>query len=287
MSDEIEELADDTVIEPIQAHNTPRTLGMLTDIGRKRKVDEDSILATKISVATESKNRKFTLLMVADGMGGPGNGEKASKLALNAIARTVIPYLIDGKHPTDALEDGIATANRDILAHIDEHPEHDGMGTTAVCAIVESGYAHIANIGDSRAYVVDGRNIKRITKDHSYVQAMVDAGEITDEEARTHPSGNQITKAIGPTPSEKPDLFKIRLAPDESLLLCCGGVMAHLTDGDIHDLVAGFDPQVACQRIVDTANERGGSDNISLIILSSGSDDSIHVTDEMTVMDLG
>ena len=251
-----------------------RKIGMLTDVGQVRTVDEDSILAADLSFGVNSESSKFLLLAVADGMGGHAKGEEASKIALNAIARAVIPDLLNNTPFTKILEKGIQNANQDILDYTAENPEASGMGTTSVCAVVKDNQIHLANVGDSRAYRVSDDEICRVTKDHSYVQALIDEGDITEEQAREHPRKNEITRAVGIMPSIEVDTMKLTLDSDESLLLCCDGVIAHLSDDDIHKIIRdSSDPQTACQEIVDLANERGGSDNISLIILSSeGSD---------------
>ena len=251
-----------------------RTIGMLTDVGKVRTIDEDSILAADLSFGVNSESSKFLLLAVADGMGGHAKGEEASKIALNAIARTAIPELLNDTPFTELLEKGIQNANQDILDYTAKYPESSGMGTTSVCAVVKGNEVHLANVGDSRAYVISDDEIRGVTKDHSYVQALVDEGKITQAEAREHPKKNIITKAVGISPSVEADKSILTLGSDESLLLCCDGVIAHLTDEDIHKIINDSpDPQSACQKIVDTANERGGSDNISLIILSAGGPD--------------
>ena len=251
-----------------------REIGMLTDVGQVRTVDEDSILAAKLSFGVNSKSNNFHLLVVADGMGGHAKGEEASKIALSAISRSVISELVNDTPFTKLLEQGIQNANQDILDHTARHPESSGMGTTSVCAIVEGNAVHLANVGDSRAYVISDDEIRRVTKDHSFVQSLVDRGEITEVESREHPQKNVITKAIGIGTSIEADTMRLTLDSDESLLLCCDGVIAHLPDDDIHIIIRDSpDPQTACKEIVDMANERGGSDNISLIILSpEGSD---------------
>ena len=253
------------------ASHKKRSVAYLTDIGQVRTVDEDSILAANLSFGVNSKSTQFHLLVVADGMGGHAKGEDASKIALNAISKTVIPELLSEIPLTELLKVGIQNANQDILDHIDKNPETSGMGTTSVCAIVKDNEVYLANVGDSRAYVISNDEIRRVTKDHSYVQELVDSGDITEEESREHPKKNIITKAVGIMSSVEPDMMRLTLDSDESLLLCCDGVIAHLNDDDIHKIINDSDdPQNACQKIVDLANERGGSDNISLILLSSG-----------------
>ena len=259
-----------------------RKIGMLTDVGQVRPVDEDSILVANLSFGVNSESSKFLLLAVADGMGGHAKGEEASKIALNAIARAVIPDLLNNTSFTKILEKGIQNANQDILDYTAKNPEASGMGTTSVCAVVKDNQIHLANVGDSRAYRVSDDEICRVTKDHSYVQALIDEDEITEEQAREHPRKNEITRAVGIMPSIEVDTMKLTLDSDESLLLCCDGVIAHLSDDDIHKIIRDSpDPQTACQEIVDMANERGGSDNISLIILSSeGSDTKENESDD-------
>ena len=253
-----------------------RKIGMLTDVGKVRTIDEDSILAADLSFGINSESEKFLLLAVADGMGGHAKGEEASKIALNTLTKTIIPELFGNVSFTDLLENGIKNANQEILEYTVKNPESSGMGTTTVCALVKGNNIHLANVGDSRAYVISDDGIRRVTKDHSYVQSLIDEGQITEEEARDHPQKNVITKAVGIMESVEPDTMKLTLDDDESLLLCCDGVIAHLTDEDIHKIICNENnPQNACQQIVDLANQRGGSDNISLIILSSNNEDVI------------
>ena len=250
--------------------HSSRNLGMISDVGRMRKIDEDSILALSMSFGTNSKTTEFRLLAVADGMGGHAKGEEASRIALQTIAKTVVSRLHDGVYFTKLLEDGIEEANHMIHNYANEHAEAAGMGTTAVCALLKNDKVYLANIGDSRAYVISRDDISRRTKDHSYVQMLVDEGKISEAESQTHKMKNVITKAIGTDRIAKPDTLTFMLNPDEMLLLCCDGVMAHLTDDDIYRIVSSsHDPSSACQKIVDVANERGGSDNISLIILGT------------------
>ncbi len=247
-----------------------RRIGLLTDIGRKRTVDEDSILAADLSFGINSKSHKLLLLAVADGMGGHAKGEEASKIALNTLARTVIPELFNDTPYTELLDRGIQQANQEIIDFTYENPESEGMGTTSVCALVKDNEIHLANVGDSRAYVISNDEIRQITTDDSLVQQLVDSGKITEAEARDHPQKNVITKAVGTSASVESDTRRLTLDSDETLLLCCDGVIAHLTDDDIKKIICeSIDPQTACQEIVDLANERGGSDNISLIILSA------------------
>ena len=253
-----------------------RIFGSLSDVGKVRETDEDFVSVLKLSGVFGTVH----ILAVADGMGGHAKGEVASKLATKemckvwgeSFSKIAVPELFDkGADFESVLEKGIKKANEEILEYTSKNPEASGMGTTTVCAIVdELGRVTIANVGDSRAYVIsDKSGIRQETKDHSFVQGLLDKNEINEEEARNHPNKNVITKALGLSPSLEPDIKTVQLKNDESLLLCCDGVNAHLSDDDIKKIVQETpNPQHACKKIVDMANDRGGSDNISLIILS-------------------
>ena len=252
-----------------------RIFGSLSDVGKVRETDEDFVSVLKLSGAFGTVH----ILVVADGMGGHAKGEVASKLAtkemckvwVESFSKITVPELFNDEDFESVLAKGIKNANEEILEYTSKNPEASGMGTTSVCAIVDDrGIATIANVGDSRAYVIsDKSGIHQETKDHSLVQELLDKNEINEEEARNHPNKNVITKAVGLSPSLEPDIKTVQLKNDESLLLCCDGVNAHLSDDDIKKIVQETpDPQHACKKIVDMANDRGGSDNISLIILS-------------------
>ena len=247
-----------------------RKVGWQTDVGRVRETDEDCVSVSSFGGAFGTVH----LLVVADGMGGHAKGEVASKIALSRIwvesfSKIAVPELFSETSLSSVLEKGINKANEDILEYTSKNPEATGMGTTSVCAIVTGNAVTLANVGDSRAYVISDNEIRQETKDDSLVQELVDKGDITKDEARDHPRKNEITKAVGISSSLEAAIKTVQLKNDESLLLCCDGVTAHLSDDDIKKIVQETpDPQHACKKIVDMANDRGGSDNISLIILS-------------------
>ena len=252
-----------------------RKVGWQTDVGKVRETDEDFVSVLELGGAFGTVH----LLAVADGMGGHAKGEVASKLAtkemckvwVESFSKITVPELFNDEDFESVLAKGIKNANEEILEYTSKNPEASGMGTTSVCAIVgEDSRVAIANVGDSRAYVIsDKSGIRQETKDHSFVQGLLDKNEINEEEARNHPNKNVITKALGLSPSLEPDIKTVQLKNDESLLLCCDGVNAHLSDDDIKKIVQETpDPQHACKKIVDMANDKGGTDNISLIILS-------------------
>ena len=248
-----------------------RKVGWQTDVGKVRETDEDCVSVSSFGGAFGTVH----LLAVADGMGGHAKGEVASKIALSRIwvesfSKIAVPELLNGESFYLVLKKGFEKANEDILEYTSKNPEASGMGTTSVCAIVQGNDdVTLANVGDSRAYVIGDKGIRQETKDHSFVQELVDKHEITEDQAKDHPDKNVITKAVGISSYLEADIKTVHLENDESLLLCCDGVITHLSDDDIKKIVQETpDPQHACKKIVDMANDKGGTDNISLIILS-------------------
>ncbi|TLZ94511.1 MAG: serine/threonine-protein phosphatase [Methanobacteriota archaeon] len=167
-------------------------MGFASNVGRVRPVDEDSILAIEIRTAFRSEARTRLLLMVADGMGGHRRGDVASRIAVQSVSRTLLPLLMSETDIPraiyhDELRAAIGLANQAIIAEAQIHPECEGMGTTLSLAVADGRTLHVANAGDSRAYIVNAREIYQVTRDHSLVQEMVDRGELSPEDARHHP----------------------------------------------------------------------------------------------------
>jgi len=263
-------LKEKTDSEDVQVISNNARIGLLTDIGKKRQVDEDAILAIESMSGIESKSSQKFLLVLADGMGGHSKGEVASKIVVNTIAEKISPAMLSQTNYASEMNKSIQEANQRILQYTSDHPETEGMGSTVVCAVVDGKTVHLANVGDSRIYVISKEEIRRVTKDHSYVQELIDKGEISEEEARVHPKKNVIIRAVGIYSDIKVDTMKLTLDDDESLLLCCDGQLIHVEDKEIQEVVLEADgPQEACKKLVDLANERGGEDNISVILLSS------------------
>src|SRR3989475_13134006 len=186
-------MMSDTIIR------SPRgRLGFATNVGRVRPVDEDSVLAVEIRTAYLSDVRTRLLLMVADGMGGHRRGDVASRIGVQTVARTMLPLLTSETDIARAiyhneLRAAIGIANQAIIEEAQLHPECEGMGTTLSLAIADGRTLHVANAGDSRAYIVNARESYQVTRDHSLVQEMVDRGELSPDDARHHPRKNVIT----------------------------------------------------------------------------------------------
>lgn len=244
-------------------------LGLMTDVGKKRKIDEDAILVMESVSGFESKMSQKFLLVLADGMGGHEKGEIASKISVTTIAEKFCSSMLSPVDYAINLENSICEANARILQYATEHEGAEGMGTTTVCAIVDNNDVHLAHVGDSRAYVISKEEIRQVTKDHSHVQDLIDKGEILESEATTHPKKNVITRAVGIFSEVNIDTMKLTLDEDEFLLLCCDGLIVHVDDETIKEIVINAkDPQDACVKLVNAANDKGGSDNISVILLA-------------------
>lgn len=229
-----------------------------TDIGRKRTVNEDSILTVKFG--------ESHLLAIADGLGGHAAGEIASRLALEKIENNLKSQL-NTTHKKDAIREAIADANAEIYRLSQQKPEYSGMGTTLVAATVSKSEVLICNIGDSRAYLL-GNEIRQITKDHSVVQELVDRNVISEEEAFTHAQKNLVTRTIGISKNTDPDFYEEEIS-GKKLLLCSDGLSDLLRNNEIFDIVTASPTlEKACTALIDKANERGGKDNISVILAS-------------------
>lgn len=247
-----------------------------TDQGRVRKNNQDSIYTGAIKLRGGSAR----LCLVADGMGGAKAGEQASRIA-SEVAQAQITHTLGGASPTDdtawqkLLSEAAKTANRRVYEAARADDERQGMGTTLTIALIVGERLHIASVGDSRAYLLnasgvtqDGATTAQLTSDHSLVARLVDIGQITAEEARTHPQRNMLYRSIGTDPSVEVDTLSEQIEPGDVVLLCSDGLYNHVRDEEIARLaLEQADPDRACERLVALANERGGRDNISVVIV--------------------
>lgn len=243
-----------------------------TSVGQVRENNEDNIHLWP--------GDDFVLAVVADGMGGAAAGEEASRLAVEAIRSGFSPREVPADERliipedatiTDKLRDAIQEANLRIYEKASASPEMRGMGTTVTLAFVRGTHAIVAHVGDSRAYLVDGEDghITQITADHSFVKALLDAGHITEEQAEEHPMRNVLYRALGQADDIDVDLYFKRLHIGDRLVLCSDGLTRHVKPDEIARLaLADPNPDVASQKLIDLANERGGEDNVSVIVVS-------------------
>jgi len=229
-----------------------------TDIGQTRKINQDA----EGHLILEGNE----LFIVCDGIGGYAGGEVASRLAVDTIIQ-YFPLSLSLYEPEKALQDTISHANHAIKEYGIKNPHFRNMGTTVVLLFLTKQYAYYAHVGDSRIYFLHDSRLKQITKDHSLVQELVDAGEILAEMARSHPSKNLITRGLG-TPNPQPDIGKpIKLEYGDRFLLCTDGLTNAVRDSEILSIVMNEHPQEACRSLVFHANRKDGSDNITVQVV--------------------
>jgi len=249
-----------------------KRIGFATSVGRVRPLDEDSIFVAEIGTAFRSVARRRILLLVADGMGGHRRGDIASKIASQTMANALQPLLMSEDEISAAtyhreFKAAVTMANRAIFEEARRDPQDGGMGTTLSLAVIDGRSLYLAHVGDSRVYVVNSREIIQVTRDHSLVQELVNRGELSPREARRHPRKNVITRVVGYYAEVTPDVGCLTLSPSDLVLVCCDGLTNHVEEEEIRHIVSeNRDPQLACDALVDMANERGGTDNISVIL---------------------
>ena len=242
-------------------------VGQLTHPGRRRDHNEDSLGFFEPEDSAQLAERG-AIYIVADGMGGHEAGAVASDRAW----RKVIDEYYYGDPSLgikESLERAITIANEEIYKLASQNPTWTGMGSTIVAAVLRGeNELYVANVGDSRAYLVHGDEIRQITKDHSWVQQQVDTGMLTPEEAKRHPRRNAITRSLGRRPDVQMDVFKEEFLPGDKLILCSDGLSGVVRDEEIAKIISTYKPQEAVEKMVDLANHRGGPDNITAIALS-------------------
>jgi protein phosphatase len=274
--DQTEEFTTDTpdVIKPdhavLESGPIP-AVGWSLDKGTTRENNEDSLTAVTLNHASETISQTIGIYAVADGMGGHAAGEEASQLAVRTAVRQLLGNAAEAdKDMPEAyqqwLERAVILANQVVRQKA--HEENTNMGTTLVIAVVVGNDVHIANVGDSRAYLISPTHLRQITHDQSFVQNLVDIGQITPEQAAHNPNRNMLTQAVGTQDDLTIDLFNETLENGESLLLCSDGLWDTLSDEEIINIVQQADtPQAACQKLVDACNVKGAQDNIAAVLV--------------------
>ena len=236
----------------------------LTDPGCVRKQNQDAY-------RIEQLDRSTLLCVVCDGMGGAKSGNIASTLAVEVFAEEIRRSWVrnmDDDKVDQMMRSAVKLANFTVYDQAVQIEEFSGMGTTLVAALVRDGVCHIANVGDSRAYAVSEEGIRRVTRDHSLVEDLVQRGEITPEQARNHPQKNLITRALGVETGTKADLFTESCKPGSFLLLCSDGLSNVVTDQEIlYEVIHGGEPSDCCKRLLDITLSRGAPDNVTVVLL--------------------
>lgn len=211
------------------------------------------------------------VMVLCDGMGGANAGQVASKLAAEAISGEVHRRMrrsMNAEYMKSTLTEAVKVGNETVFRRAEEDPECAGMGTTAVAVLADVSRAVIANVGDSRAYLVNEEGITRITNDHSLVEEMLSRGEITREEAKNSNKKNYITRAVGTEAEVTCDLFEIRLFAEDRILLCSDGLSNLVDEQEIlYEVTAAGSDSDCCERLVKIALSRGAPDNVTVLLL--------------------
>lgn len=241
----------------------------LSDVGRQRQHNEDSYLVQE----------KARLYLVADGMGGHAAGEIASRIAVDSICDFIEqtdeedgtwPHGYDDQlsRTTNRLIAAVRIANGRVIEAMKKDARLRGMGTTVVASMYDGDKLSVAHVGDSRAYLIRDGAISRLTDDHSWVFEQVKAGMLSEEEAERHPFRNVITRALGGANAVAPDASEVTLRAGDQVLLCSDGLSGMVSEPEIMRIVAEAPTaEVACRNLIDAANQRGGHDNITAVVI--------------------
>ncbi len=237
-------------------------------IGLVRQSNEDGF-------AVRSEFQPLKLVVVADGMGGASAGEVASKMAVDSVCRFVEVKLpgYDGDQ-TELLREAVYVANREVWQASQNTEDYEGMGTTLVAALFDQSKVIFANVGDSRGYLFQSNQLKQITRDHSLVAELVRRGQLTEEEALHHPQRNIVTRSLGTSASSHPDVAVVNWQEGDVLLLCTDGLTNLVKTGELQETLKGLpsaatpkDLEKAADGLIELALDRGGQDNITLILV--------------------
>lgn len=235
-----------------------------TDKGNVRDSNQDAYAVGEFS-------DEVVWSVVCDGMGGAAGGNIASALAVKVISDKINASYRDQMRDgsiKNMLDSALTAANIEVFDFAEAQPELRGMGTTVVCAIVRDNQAYIAHAGDSRAYVINNGSIRQITTDHSMVQDLLLRGQITPEEAEHHPNKNIITRAVGVDKGIEIDFEQIDLDDKDTLLLCTDGLSNYVSNDEMLELMSDGKHYAFADRLVKKANENGGGDNITVVVIS-------------------
>lgn len=235
-----------------------------TDIGLVRKSNQDAY-----NVGSLSENVVWAV--VCDGMGGANGGNIASETAVDAITKDVLSSYqesMDSEAVKGLLISAVEGANAKVYHKAKQDESLEGMGTTAVLALIQNNTIHLVNVGDSRAYLLTREDVTQITRDHSIVQEMLESGEITEEQARNHPRKNIITRALGVDDTVVVDYFQIPFEEHAKLILCSDGFSGSISPERIYHFSRGLSAEKITKRAIELAKEAGGNDNITVVTIS-------------------
>ncbi len=235
-----------------------------TDVGRVRENNQDAFICGRLS-------DDALFVVVCDGMGGANGGNVASALAVKVISDRIMDVYREGLASASVrnlLESAIAAANVEIFDTAMADLELRGMGTTVVAAILDGRALYLAHVGDSRAYLAGPEGLEQLTRDHSIVQAMVEKGQLTQDEAKNHPRKHFITRALGVEETVECDYMELTVPEQSRLLICTDGLTNMVESEDIFALVQSGEASEAPERLIHAANMAGGSDNITAVVIA-------------------
>lgn len=250
--------------------NTHLMYGQSSNVGMVRNNNEDSLLTLFLSSSSVDQRPDSGLFIVADGAGGHNDGEKASAMAISMFASQIMSHMY---LPLLANDDDRPPINEILISAVENVNELvikkvPNSASTLTAAVIIGGLAYITHVGDSRCYLITPNNVEQITRDHSLVQRLIELGQLTPEEALEHEQRSVLYRVIGQQETLEPDTMTRRLPPDSRLLLCSDGLWNYLSNQEIAGIVMSVDdPQAACDDLVELANDRGGADNISVIVV--------------------
>ena len=242
------------------------TIGSATHVGMEKKENQD-YHAYHIPPEDSAAQKKGILLALADGMGGYTGGSIASRVAVDTLME--IYYEDTSDNIVDSLKTAFLKANADVIAKANESIETERMGSTLTAVVIKKSKLYYAHVGDSRGYIIDENEISQFTEDHSFVASLVKAGAITEEQARTHPERNLITRAIGLAPELNVDASPLdrQIKKNLYILLCCDGLHGVVSEDAIFNAVSQFqEPDIISEKLVEKANQNGGPDNVTVLI---------------------
>lgn len=265
-------------LEPPKAYRTSQPgrrikYGISSDVGRMRNNNQDGSLTLLANAEVTGNPPTVGLFVVADGMGGHKDGEHASAVTVQTLAHHVVEQILlpqlesrelsaDMKTIPEVLAEAMEAANQAVQTSV------PNGGTTATCAVIRGDLAYIAHVGDTRAYLITDGHMELVTRDHSLVRRLQELGQLTDEEAEVHPQRNVLYRAIGQGDTLEVDAATRRLPPASRLLICSDGLWGVIGEERLTQIVNECEePQEACDRLVVAANESGGPDNITVIIV--------------------
>jgi PPM family protein phosphatase len=237
-----------------------------SDIGKKRSLNEDRVIYLE-------RSNRLRLAVLADGMGGHNAGDVASEMAVKHFATQFEQIEEEQLSSVEAvkqwLKQNVNDLNYKMYQHSLTHEQCHGMGTTLIVVCILENQLVISHVGDSRVYTITNEHIQLVTKDHTYVNMLVELGHISEEEAKEHPRKNAIVKAVGTESKIEPDFYELPITQSTHILVCSDGLSNKLSDGEMAAIITLPAPmEVKGKQLIQLANDSGGEDNISLILMS-------------------